>query len=197
MTFGRRRLALIGAVAGAVVAIGGAAWAMASEGDSTHDRSVRVGDSQRAIAISGASGASCKMGYDTESSTLTPPDDSTADNTPAASVTFKKTCDGAVIARFSSEVTAPTTADFVHLDLLATCLGSGGLTKACTPGQKVFASPGHTFFQVGAATTHVNTATMVWSGLKRGKWKFEVLPGGNDVATMQFRTFTVDAYTGG
>jgi hypothetical protein len=137
------------------------------------------------------------MGYDTESSTLIPPDDSTSDNPPAAIVTFKKTCDGAVIGSFSSEVSAPTAADFVHLDLLATCLGNGGLTKACTPGQKVFASPGHTFFQVGAATTHVNTATMVWSGLKRGKWKFEVLPGGNDVATLQFRTLTVDAYTGG
>jgi|tagenome__1003787_1003787.scaffolds.fasta_scaffold20708704_1 hypothetical protein len=196
MKFRRRKTVLIGAVATTVVALSGGAWAIASE-DATHDRSIRVGDSQRAIAITGASGALCKMGYDTESSTLTPPDDSTTDNAPAGSVTFRKSCDGAVIGRFSSEVSAPTTADFVHLDLLATCLGNGGLTKACTPGQKVFASPGHTFFQVGAATTHVNTATMVWAGLKRGKWKFEVLPGGNDLATLQFRTFTVEAYTGG
>lgn len=39
--------------------------------------------------------------------------------------------------------------------------------------------------------------SMVWSGLPQGVWKFEALPGGNNSANVQFRTFTIATYNGG
>jgi hypothetical protein len=142
--------------------------------------------------IGGVSNSVCKMGYDTQTGTLIPPDDSTADNTPAASVQFKKSCAGAVVGMFTSEVSVPATSDFVHIDMRATCVAG-----ACTAGTQVYGSPGHAFFQNGAGAFHVGGLQMVWTGLKAGTWRFEVLPGGNNVANLQFRSFVVTAYAGG
>jgi hypothetical protein len=38
---------------------------------------------------------------------------------------------------------------------------------------------------------------MVWTGLPRGLWRFEVLPGGNNSANLQFRSFVVEAFNAG
>jgi hypothetical protein len=43
----------------------------------------------------------------------------------------------------------------------------------------------------------IHEMTMVWSALKRGVWRFEALAGGDGTAGLDFRTFTVTAYTGG
>ena len=137
------------------------------------------------------------MGYDTQSGTLIPPDDTTTNNVAAGTVTFKKTCAGAVTATFSSEVSSPGASDFIHLDMRATCTGTAGLSNPCTVGQEIFASPGHSFFQNGATAFHVSSATMVWTGLPKGMWRFEALPGGNNIANLQFRSFTVQSFKGG
>jgi hypothetical protein len=139
----------------------------------------------------------CAVAYDTESSTLIPPDDTTSDNVPAATVTFTKTCQGAVFGIFSSEVSAPATGDFIHIDMLATCISKAGQPQPCVVGQQTFASPGHSFFRNGPESFGVGSIQMVWSGLPRGRWTFEVLPGGNNVANLQFRSFTVQSFNGG
>jgi hypothetical protein len=137
------------------------------------------------------------MGYDTQSSTLTPPDDSTADNPPAGSVTITKPCTGAVVGQFVGEVSTSTSGGFIHLDMRATCTGTGGFSNACTVGQQVFASPGHTFLQNNTQGVETHGMNMVWTGLKKGIWRFEALPGGGSSANLQFRTFHVEAFAGG
>jgi hypothetical protein len=82
-------------------------------------------------------GGGCKAGYDTETSVLTPPDDSTGDNPAAGSVTFTKSCTGAVVGQFTSETSIPS-GGFIHLDMIATCIGTGGFSTHCTVGQTVF-----------------------------------------------------------
>jgi hypothetical protein len=182
----------------AVTALGvsGSTWAVAAGGgDDARQRSATAASAKIAGATSGGP---CKVGYDTQTATNIPPDDSTSDNPPAGSVTFTKSCGGAVIGNFSSEVSMPTASDFLHLDMRATCIGTGGFAAPrCTLGQQVFASPGHSFFQNGQTPVHVGSAQMVWTGLARGRWTFEVLPGGNNSANLQFRSFVVTAYPGG
>lgn len=84
---------------------------------------------------------------------------------PAGSGTFKKPCAGGAVAMFTSEVAMPTTADFLHMDMRATCVNGGGFTQHCTPGQQIFASPGHSFFQNGQAPVHTGAIQMAWTGL--------------------------------
>ena len=43
----------------------------------------------------------------------------------------------------------------------------------------------------------MNSAQMVWTGLRRGVWRFEVLPGGNNHAQLLFRSFVVEAFNAG
>ena len=43
----------------------------------------------------------------------------------------------------------------------------------------------------------VQSVTEVFTGLSRGKWRFEVVPGGNNHAYLQNRTTMVQAYSGG
>ena len=178
----------------ALVLTGGAVASAAGDG-ANHARPTGGDVSTKAVGTS--TGGGCGMGYDTETAENKPPDDSTTNNAPAAVVTLKKTCPGAVVANFTSELSTPTASDFIHVDMRATCTATGGLSMPCTVGQEIFGSPGHTFLQHGAATKTTGSMQMVWTGLKRGVWKFEVLPGGNNVASLQFRTFVVEAFAGG
>jgi hypothetical protein len=142
-------------------------------------------------------GGGCKAGYDTETSVLTPPDDSTGDNPAAGSVTFTKSCTGAVVGQFTSETSIPS-GGFIHLDMIATCIGTGGFSTHCTVGQTVFGQPGHTFFAQNPTTSiETHAMDMVWPGLVKGQWTFDVRPGGNGTAFVDFRTFFVEAFNGG
>jgi hypothetical protein len=160
---------------------------MAATGDTARQ------DAKSGPLISGTGkGGGCKMGYDTESSTLTPPDDSTADNVAAGSVTLTKGCNGPVVGQFTSEV-GISSGGFIHIDMRATCIGTGGFTNHCTVGQVTFASPGHTFFSQNPGNIETHAMNMVWV-LLPGQWRFDVLPGGNGTAFLDFRTFTVEAF---
>jgi hypothetical protein len=180
-----------------LVGVGGSAWAIASNAtDPDHSR-VEAAKGVQPELSGKTVNSPCRIGYDTETSNNIPPDDSTSDNTPAGVVNMKKACSGAVVGTFSSEVSATGAADFIHLDMRATCTGTGGFTGACTVGQQIFASPGHMFFQTGAGPVGVRSVTEVWTALPKGVWRFEVLPGGNNVASLQFRTFRVETYNAG
>ena len=182
-------------VALALVAVGvliGATVVLAGAGDP--DERSNLAD---AIAITGTTGKTCQSGYDTQRGTLIPPDDSTADNTPAATVQITKKCPGAAVGAFTSEVST-SSGGSLHLDMRATCVATGGLTNPCTVGTVVIASPGHVFFQNNnPASSEMNAHQGVWSGLQRGVWRFEVLPGGGGNARLDYRTFVVTTYSGG
>jgi hypothetical protein len=167
-----------------------------ASGSAVHSRS-KSSESVSALIASQSTGGGCRMGYDTQTSTLTPPDDSTADNVPAASVTITKPCRGAVVGQFQSEVSTSTAGAFIHIDMRATCTGKGGFTNACTVGMQVFGSPGHTFLQNVQAGVQTHGVNMVWTGLPKGIWRFDVLPGGGQGGNLQFRTFHVEAFAGG
>src|SRR5690242_169527 len=184
----RKLMAVAGVVALASVLMA-VAVAVAASGDSSRTQAKAA---QRIVGT--GKGGGCGMAYDTETATLVPPDDSTTDNVPAATVTLKRNCVGPVVGQFSTEVNTSTASDFVHIDLRATCTGTGGLTNPCTVGQVAFAYPGHTFLQSGQSVQGTRTASWVWAGLPRGIWKFEVLPGGDNNASLVFRTFTVEAF---
>lgn len=193
-TFFRRNRGLL--VVGAVVALvlAGTGLVSAAGPDAT-DHTRGAGTEYRTSKVTGqATGGGCRMGFDTQTSTLTPPDDSTADNTAAATVRIRKTCAGTVLGAFTAEMATPGVGDFIHLDMRATCTSTGGLASPCSVGQQLFGSPGHTFVETNQSALHTGSMTMVWTGLKRGVWRFEVLPGGNDSANLQFRTFTVEAF---
>jgi hypothetical protein len=104
---------------------------------------------------------------------------------------------GAVIGMFVSEVSTATAGDFIHIDMRATCTGTGGLASPCTVGQQVFGSPGHMFMQNVQSGTQTHSIQMAWTGLPCGLWTFEVLPGGNNHANLQFRSFAVEAFNAG
>ncbi len=193
----RRRKAWLVAAAG--VAIGTMALSGATVANAANDdRSpADQGRSAKALSarVSGAvSGGGCAVGFDTQTSVNTPPDDTTSDNVPANTVFLTKRCTGPVIGSFVSEAFVPNAGDFIHVDAVATCISKAGLINACTVGQKVSAQPGHTFFATGAAPTATHSYQPVWTGLKRGRWRFQVLPGGNASANLQFRSFVVSAY---
>ena len=193
----RAKRALLVGVAAVGLVVAGAGIGAATGGDpATHARPAAEGQGHELIAGT-STGAPCRVGYDTQASTLVPPDDSTTNNTPAAAVQFKKRCRGGVVALLTSEISTPGASDFVHMDMRATCVGTGGFGSHCTVGQQVFASPGHSFVQNGAASFHVGVVQMAWTMLLPGVWRFEALPGGNGVANLQFRSFVVQAFPGG
>ncbi len=186
---------LLAVGAGLALVLAGSGLGVASAPDpANHERGTGHGVQPDPRVTGQVAGGGCRAGFDTQTATLVPPDDSTTDNVAASTVRLHKTCQGPVVGTFSAEVATPGAGDFVHLDMRATCTGTGRQTNPCTVGEQVSASPGHSFFQNGQASTHVGAVTMVWTGLKRGNWKFEVLPGGNGVANLQFRTFTVEAF---
>jgi hypothetical protein len=43
----------------------------------------------------------------------------------------------------------------------------------------------------------IHAMTMVWSGLKRRRWLFEVLPGGDDGSWLAEPSFVVEAFKNG
>jgi hypothetical protein len=184
------------ATAGVVIAVvaAGAGYAAAVGGSGADLHRTALG---RGFVAGSTTQGPCKLGYDTETSPLTPPDDSTNDNTPAASVTIKKQCPGAVVATFDGEYNGTGTNDFIHMDLRATCTATGGTSSPCTVGQVVSGQPGHTFLQTGGSPEGTRTAQWVFPGLKRGVWKFEALAGGDNAASLGFRTLTVEAWNGG
>ena len=191
---GRRRTLAALAIASALVVTGTFAFGAGESKD--HDRDASP-SAARALITNQSTGGGCAMGYDTQTSTLVPPDDSTSDNVAAATVTIKKVCPGAVTGHFVSETSTATAGDFIHVDMRATCVGTGRLSNPCTVGQQVFGSPGHTFMQNATSGVQTHSVQMVWTGLPRGKWRFEVLPGGNNRASLQFRSFVVEAFNGG
>lgn len=142
-------------------------------------------------------GKICKAGYDTEASVVTPPDDSTGDNPAAGIVTLTKSCKGAVVASLDTEVGTATNG-FIHMDMRATCTGTGGFTTHCTVGSQVFGNPGHTFVETnGSQQIATHPVTEVFAGLLPGQWKVEALPGGDGASFVDYRTFVVQAYSGG
>ena len=191
----RTKTLVITAVAAAVIA-GGAGYAAAA-GGSRADQHRAVSATSHGFIVGSTTQGPCKLGYDTETSSLTPPDDSTTDNSPAGSVQFKKQCQGAVVARWDGEYNGTGGSDFLHMDMRATCVATGGTSTPCTVGQQVFGSPGHTVLQTGGSTVGTRSAQWVFNNLKRGVWKFEALPGGNGSAFIGFRTLTVEAWNGG
>lgn len=190
----RRLVATVSAVA-LVAVVGGASVAV--------DRAASSDDSSRALAakkvpvVAPATKHQCHMGAFTETSSLTPPDDSVGDNVPAAVVTMKKTCAGPVVGAFTAEAFTAGAGTFIHVTMLATCVAKGGLKKACVGGQEFTAAPGHAFFQNEGGQGESNAATGLWRSLKRGVYEFEVLPGGDGTASLGFRTFVVEAYQKG
>jgi len=193
---GRRALVAVVA-ATALVSVAGT-YAVASAGDarSPADQN-RTSSAPVAQAVGTTTQGTCKMAFDTEVGVLVPPDDTTANNPAAGSVTFKKQCVGAVVARFVGEVSTPAASDFIHMDIRATCVGTGGVTAPCTVGQQVFGQPGHTFVQSGPTSTGTRSLQELFANLPRGLWRFDALPGGNGTAFLDFRSLTVEAYTGG
>lgn len=184
--------ALAAAAAAIALAASGTTYALArgpGSGDDQRDQS-----QAQAQSVTGNTGALCRVGYDTQTAGLTPPDDSTLDNVPASSFSVKKACAGLAIGRFTAEVDTPGSSNFIHLEMRATCTAKSGMTNPCTPGEVVMASPGHTFLQTGPASYHVAAVDMVWVGLKAGVWKFEVLPGGDGASVLRYRTFTVEMF---
>ena len=147
-------------------------------------------------AVAGSARGACAMGYDTQTSTLVPPDDSTSDNVAAGTILSKKGCVGPVVGTLSAVVSTSTAGDFIHLDMRATCTSKGGFTGAtsCVVGEQVIASPGHAFFRNDQGSVAVHSATMVWPELRKGVWRYEALPGGNNRANLQFRSFAITAW---
>ena len=196
-TFVRRNRGLL-VVGGALALVLAGAGLVAAAGPDTASLERGAGTQYRTPQVTGqATGGVCRMGFDTRNGTLTPPDDSTPDNTPAASASIRKTCSGTVVGAFTGEMSTSSAGGFIHLDMRATCIGTGGLAGPCTVGRQVFASPGHTFVETNQSLLHTRSMTMVWTGLKRGIWRFEVLPGGDGKANLQFRTFVVEAFPAG
>ncbi len=188
-----RRTVVVGVATLGLIA-GGAAWVVAAGSDASHPRAQAKADPR----ITGQStGGGCRMGYDTQTSTNIPPDDSTSDNVAANTVTIRKVCPGAMVATWSGEVSTPAAGDFLHMDLRATCTDTGGMTNPCTVGQQVFASPGHSFLQNGQTVLGTRSFIGAWTGLPRGIWRVDALPGGNNSANVQFRTLVVEAFNAG
>jgi hypothetical protein len=192
-SLGVRRNVLVLAVATTALVVSGGV-AVARGGDN-------AGRDKAAFAAPASvktSGGVCKAGFATSDEVLKPPDDTAEDNTAAGTVVLTKKCSGAASITFSSETLTTGAGDFINLAFRATCTGSGGYKHHCKVGNTKTASPGETYFQHNVfPQLQVQSVTEVFSGLRRGKWKFEVLPGGNNHAILVFRTTMVQAYSGG
>ena len=190
----RNGVVLAATAAVALVLTGGVA--VATGGGGRGQQTVTPGGVVRTSA-----GGVCKSGVDTQRSDLVPPDATPNDNPAAGKVVMTKGCAGIATITFSSEAQTPD-GNFIHLDFRATCIGTGGYsTHHCQVGNAKFANPGDTYFQNNTVSgLQVQTATEVFTGLSRGKWRFEVLPSstaGNTTSQLVYRTTVVQAYNGG
>jgi hypothetical protein len=93
--------------------------------------------------------------------------------------------------------TVTTAGGYITIDMRATCVRTAGFTNPCTVGQQVFAFPPHTYLQSARASAQTHSMIMAFPALKTGLWKFEVLPGGNNSAALQYRTFRIETFSGG
>lgn len=154
----------------------------------------------RPTLATNTTGGVCKTGFDTQTATVYPPDDSVENNPTAGRVALTKSCSGAVAVTFSSETSTPASGDYIDLSFYATCTGTGGYRTHCAVGAVREGAPGHINF---ATCCHSNVEshayTQVFSGLRRGKWRFDVRPGsnGSPTASVRWRTTMVQAYNGG
>lgn len=189
----RRNAAVLAAAATiAVVASGSVAMARGGGGR------LQQGAASAAAFATNTSGGVCKAGFDTWQDQLTPPDDDLDGNEDAGTVILTKKCNGAVSITFSAETNTSGTGDFIDLAFFATCTGTGGYKHHCKVGNQKVASPGLMNFQHNVLPEEqVQSVTGVFTGLRRGRWLFEAVPGGNDHAFLEKRTTMVQAYSGG
>jgi hypothetical protein len=195
-TWVRRRNGIVVVLAAMALVVSGGV-ALAQDGDQAKKMKA---DSRQQLTVN-TTGGVCKTGFDTQTDTIYPPDDSVSNNPAAGNVVMTKACGGAVAVTFSSETTTPASGDFIDLEFRATCTGTGGYSSHCTVGKTKDGSPGHINFAVyhSNSNSESHAYTQVFSGLKRGKWKFEVLPGSNGTLTaaVRWRTTMVQAFNGG
>ena len=147
-----------------------------------------------------AAGAPCQTGYNTETNQLLPDGDQPTQNPPAGSINLLKNCSGLVIGTFTANVEIGNDVGFINLQMMATCIGKGGLANPCTVGEQVRAEPGYLRLQGARGSIEARGLVMVWPSLKRGRWKFEAQIGGpfpNSASKVLSRTFTVQAFQGG
>jgi hypothetical protein len=190
---GRRNAVVL--VVGAMVAVVASGSVAMARGGAAR---VHEGKARAAAIATNTSGGVCKAGFDTEQDQLVPPDDNPNGNLDAGFVRLTKKCSGAVSITFSSETNTSGAGDFIDMFFFATCTGTGGYTHHCTVGNQKAGSPGETLFQHNVfPETQTQSVTEVFSGLKRGKWLFEAVPGGNNHAFLRSRTTMVQAYSGG
>lgn len=146
----------------------------------------------------------CEGGFYTNTNVLTPPDDSTADNTPAVSVNVTRSCAGPATLSFQTEIYATNgVGSYIHTAARATCVSGGGFGGHCSPGTVVYAQPGaggHAYTFNGSAggnLTDTNGFIWVFPYQKRGVWKYEVEVGGDGVSSIQYRSAMVQTYQRG
>ncbi len=148
--------------------------------------------SNEGLADRQGGGAPCKVRYDVRTVQYIVSDHSSTDNAPAGDVNLKKDCSGPVIGTFSAQLTGN-----LHLhELVADCLGNGGFAGGCTVGQRIVASPPHTFLQSNGApevSFPVETVRWVWDVVPPGNWRFRVFPAVFVPVTVLYSSFTVEA----
>ena len=191
---GTPRMAVLVILATGAMIVSGTMVAVARDGG---DQGLRTASTPGQVTV-GSRGGVCKGGFQTATSILKPAVSAPEDNTPADTVTFTKGCTGAATATFSAVTNTPGPNDFLDLKMRAKCVGSGGYSSHhCQVGNSKFATPGLTDFQTVRTGPQAHTMTMLFTGLSRGKWRFEALLGGNNDSTVTQRTFVVQAYNGG
>jgi hypothetical protein len=139
----------------------------------------------------------CQSAFNIGFGTLIPPDDLPSDNPPASRIEMINDCAGTVLGTFMAETVVPHRDGFIHIDMRATCLGPARFADACKTGDQVIAFPPHTFLQTSKGSAETHGMIMAWPKLKKGHWRFEVLPGGDGESRIQFRTFRIDTFDGG
>jgi hypothetical protein len=195
-----RRNGVVVVLAALVLVISGGI-ALARDGDQA--RLQKAGSRQQ--LATNTTGGVCKSGFDTQTASVYPPDDNVENNPPAGRVRLTKSCSGAVAVTFSSETWTPTAGDYIDLTFYATCTGTGGYRTHCAVGTVREGAPGHINFATCChAHPESHAYTQVFSGLRRGKWRFDVRPGsdgpagdGSQTASVRWRTTMVQAYSGG
>jgi hypothetical protein len=145
-------------------------------------------------------GGPCIAAMQTRNNTVALPGGDILGNAPVVSVTMTKPCTGAVTAEFNAVVYANQSTQQVFVLGVAKCVGTGGYaTPHCTVGQVIQGSPGPVIFKdMGVVTSgESHSADFVWTGLKRGKWRFDIRPTGFNDPSLEYRSLIVNAYKGG
>lgn len=155
------------------------------------------GADTRSTVSSSMSGKVCRIAYFTAHAVYTIPDISPLDNVGGGSVILKKGCAGAVFVEYFAE----TNGDLSAL-ARATCLGSGGFSNACAAGAIAYSSGfGTQLYGLGedaTVGTQGHAAKFIFKGLKRGKWKIDILLSATvPLSYVEFRSMVATAYVGG